>query len=113
MTVYRHRLLAHRATIRSFHAVLADRFDYIYGPQSTPRSCTFHAALPNPPRPLASRRVDALTKFQTLQTLKPLNKPTRGTARSRLTVRRLGVLRPPLTPQKVMVKPMIFQPFRF
>ena len=32
----------------------------------------------NPPRPCASRRVEAPTKQQTLQTLKPLNKPTRG-----------------------------------
>ena len=32
----------------------------------------------NPPRPCASRRVDALTKQQTLQTSKTSNKPTRG-----------------------------------
>ena len=32
----------------------------------------------NPPRPCASRRVDALTEQQTLQTLKTSNKPTRG-----------------------------------
>ena len=31
-----------------------------------------------PPRPCASRRVDALTEQQTLQTLKTSNKPTRG-----------------------------------
>ena len=32
----------------------------------------------NPPRPCASRRVDALKQHQTLQTSKTSNKPTRG-----------------------------------
>ncbi len=39
---------------------------------------TFPCNILDPPRPCASRRVEAPTKQQTLQTLKPLNKPTRG-----------------------------------
>ena len=34
-----------------------------------------HRQRVNPPRPCASKRVEAVTKFQTLQTLKPPNKP--------------------------------------
>ena len=33
--------------LSSLHAVLADCFDYVYGPVATPRSCTFHAGLQN------------------------------------------------------------------
>ena len=67
----------------------------------------------SPPRPLASRRVEAVTKQQTLQTSQNLQTNLLGggftlplpppTASDCSLVRSAGVLRPPWTLQKVVV----------
>ena len=72
----------------------------------------------NPPRPLASWRVDALTKFQTLQTSQNLKQAHKGEGLPSpyplpdgiccSVAGGFGVAVPLLTPQKVMVKPMKF-----
>ena len=77
----------------------------------------------NPPRPCASRRVEALNQHQTLQTSQNLKQAHKGEGLpspfplpdgiSRNSVRFPGITLANLTLQKVMVKPMKNQHFRF
>ena len=76
-----------------------------------------------PPRPCASRRVVAFTKFQTLQTSQNLKQAHKGEGLpspfplpdgpAQRAVRFLNPPGLPLNPSKRLLKPALFQNFRF